>query len=43
MDSVLRGGWLLLKEYMVFLFVQQAKALVSTLNQAVQEKKGIFR
>jgi hypothetical protein len=43
MGSVLRGACLLLKEHMGFLFVQQAKALVSMLNQAVQEKKGIFR
>jgi hypothetical protein len=43
MGSVLRGGWLLLKDCMDFLFVQQVQALVSTLNQDVQEKKGIFR
>jgi hypothetical protein len=43
MGIVPRGAWLLLKEYIGFLFVQQAQALVSTLNQEVQEKKGIFR
>jgi hypothetical protein len=41
--SFLQSAWLLLKEYIGFLFVQQAQALVSTLNQDVQEKEGIFR
>jgi hypothetical protein len=43
MGSLLRGAWLLLKEYLGFLFVQQAQAPDSTLSQDVQEKKGIFR